>query len=102
MALFYPAWGEMSWSGNIERFAEVVDILQPGLTSSKQAKAASFPEHVERFLGSLNMCRRLGDFGVTPEDVPRLVERVAGDLSINPVPVNKLDVSNLLKRLLAT
>ena len=88
VALFYPAWGEMSCLGSIERFAEVVDILQPGLATSERERAGSFADHIERLLCSLDMRKQLSDFGVSSGEVQPLVERVAGDLNINPVPVS--------------
>jgi alcohol dehydrogenase class IV len=97
VALFYPHWIRFSHPGAVERFARIAESLDPGLSALPVAeRAAACSGAVSRVLQRTGMSKRLRDFGVRADELPVVAENVAGDLSINPVPVRKCDVPDIL------
>ena len=88
VALFYCPWITFSYRGNVSRFADIARIMAPDSASmSHRSCASGLSAMVGEFLDRLGMSQSLADFGVTDEEVPDLVQRVAGDLTANPVPI---------------
>ncbi len=88
VALFYGPWISFSYRGNVSRFADIARIMAPDSASmSTESCASGLSAMVGEFLDRLGLSQSLADFGVTDEEVPDLVQRVAGDLTANPVPV---------------
>ncbi len=88
VACFYCPWMTFSYRGNVSRFADIARIMAPDTAStSTESCASGLSALVSEFLDHLGLSQSLADFGVTEEEVPDLVRRVAGDLSANPVPI---------------
>tara|TARA_Y100000310_G_scaffold339103_1_gene430747 strand:- start:7569 stop:8729 length:1161 start_codon:yes stop_codon:yes gene_type:complete len=101
LALFYTQWAKTSWKGNVERFAKVTEIMDPTTASmSLERRAESFSRVIAEFIERIGLNKRLNSFGVTENDIPQLVERVAGDLSINPVAIKKETLPSIFKEIL--
>jgi alcohol dehydrogenase class IV len=101
VALFYPNWARSCCRGNVERFARLTEILRPDLTGlSTDAKALAFAEVVAQFIDRIGLSRRMADFGATTDEIPRLVENVAGDLTVNPIPVERSSLPGIFRELL--
>jgi alcohol dehydrogenase len=90
LALFYPYWANISYKGAIARFAQLSRLLDPLVCSlSEDRQAASFSDLIDSFIRRIGMKSTMAQLGVDPEEIPALAERVAGDLSINPVPIQQ-------------
>jgi alcohol dehydrogenase len=101
VALFYCQWISFSYRGNVPRFAEIAKIMAPDTASmSTEARASGLSAIVGEFLGHIGLSRSLADFGVSDEEVPNLVRRVAGDLTVNPVPIQREALSELFSQVL--
>jgi len=101
VALFYPSWVKSCFRGSIERFARLTEVFRPDLkTLSTDDKALSFSEVVAQFIDRIGLSRRMADFGVTIDEIPRLVENVAGDLAVNPIPVQRSSLPDIFRELL--
>jgi alcohol dehydrogenase class IV len=101
VALFYCQWISFSHRGNVRRFAHVAEIMSPDTPSaSTEARASGLSAVVGEFLGRIGLSRSPADFGVTDEEVPDLVRRVAGDLTVNPVPIQREVLPELFSRVL--
>ncbi len=102
VALFYPSWVRSCYQGNIVRFARITGILRPSLARlSEECKAAECAEVVAEFLDGIGLLKGMADFGVTAAEIPKLVANVAGDLSLNPIPVDPNNLAEVFRELLA-
>ncbi len=101
VAFFYCPWISFSYRGNVSRFADIARIMAPDLASmSPESCASGLSAIVGEFLDRLGLSRSLADFGVTDEEVPDLVQRVAGDLTANPVPITPDALTQLFSQTL--
>ena len=101
VAIFYPHWIALSYAGNAAKFADVAEILAPDTTvMPAQIRAAHLPAIMHAFLERLDLNRSLSDFGVTSDQVLELAARVRGDLAVNPVPVDRKALPDLLSQVL--
>jgi alcohol dehydrogenase class IV len=102
VALFYPHWAFFSWAGAPERFARVAELLDPCLGSLDVGQGAEAGiDALEALLRKVGLARRLQDFGVCSDELPILAENVAGDLSVNPIPLSRSDVTSFLASVFA-
>jgi alcohol dehydrogenase class IV len=97
IALLYRAWAAHCWHGNVARFAEITKILDPSTSDLPETnRAAMFSEVAANFIQKVGLGRSARDLGVTRADVPAVLERVTGDIRVNPVPVTRDDLSEIL------
>ena len=97
VALFYPLWIALSQVGNPAKFADIAAILAPETaTLPVDARAESLPAIMRDFLLRLDLYHTLDDFGVTPDRIPDIAARVRGDLMVNPVPIERSALPDLL------
>jgi alcohol dehydrogenase len=97
VAIFYPHWIARSWPGSPEKFADIAEILAPATAAlPSDRRAENLSSIIFAFLKRLDLDRSLSDFGVTRDQIPELAERVRGDLSVNPVPVSRHELPDLL------
>ena len=97
VALFYPHWIAFSQVGNPAKFADVAEILDPRTaTLSVEDRAANLPAIMRGFLERLGLRGTPADFGMTPERIPDIAARVRGDLAVNPVPIERRALPDLL------
>lgn len=102
VALFYPYWLKSCYSGNVERFAVVAETIRPRAASlSAGSRAAAVMEIVAEFIRRIGLGKRMADFGVIADEIPMLCERVVGDLSVNPIPIEREDLPAILSGVLA-
>jgi alcohol dehydrogenase class IV len=101
IALLYPAWAAHAWRGSVERFARLAEMLDPGTRHlPRSEQAAAFPGVVRGFIREIGLGRSARDFGARAADAPLVLERITGDISVNPVPVTKEDLSAILATVL--
>ena len=92
VALFYPYWLRTSCPGATERFAEITTIMEQGSIDRTTEQAAHHCSRiVTDFIRSLGLDLRLSSY-LTESDLPKLVAGVAGDLSVNPIPIRQEDL----------
>jgi alcohol dehydrogenase len=97
VALFYPHWARFSYPGAVERFARIAALIDPETAQFSVAeRAAACGDVLARFLTRIGLGQTLPEFGVRADELPTIAENVAGDLSVNPVPVRKTDVPALI------
>jgi alcohol dehydrogenase class IV len=97
VALFYPYWARFSYRGNAGRFAAIAEILASHVAGlSVERRADAFADVITEFLQRIGLRRSLTDFGVTEEEVPLLADRVVGDLAVNPVPMERSRLGEVL------
>lgn len=97
VALFYPYWARFSYRGNPKRFAKIAEVISPRVASlPREREAAAFADVITEFLHRIGLGRSMTDFGVREEEVPQLADRVAGDLSVNPIPVEPCRLRGIL------
>lgn len=90
VALFYPYWIRSSYHGNPRRFADIAAILRPDVAGRAEEVAAGLCHQiVADFIHSIGLKLRLRDFDISEHDIPNLVAGVAGDLTVNPVPIRR-------------
>jgi alcohol dehydrogenase len=101
IACIYVWWAKHSHRGNPKRFEMLAVIADPTTAFlPREERAAAFADVIRKFLRELELDRTLRDFGVTEAEVPVLAENVAGDLSIDPVPLRREDLSRAILDLL--
>lgn len=93
LALIYPAWSRRSMTGNADRFARIADRLDP-------ASGGDFPAAIDAFHERIGLRADASELGLRRGDIPTLVENVAGDLSIDPVPMKREDLPAFLDRVI--
>lgn len=98
VAFFYPAWIEVSWPGAVAKFARLARALGPdGGPMADCEAAACCAERMAGFLDELGLAKPPSAFGVGRRDIPALRSRVAGDLSVNPVPPDSGVIDSILE-----
>jgi len=98
IAFFHPAWARRSWPGAVRRFGRIARLLDPvSATGQDERDASSCGDLLEELLNAIGLGNPPSAFGVRPVDIPRITERVAGDLSANPVPVSPDDLQSFLE-----
>ncbi|HSH16689.1 MAG TPA: iron-containing alcohol dehydrogenase [Verrucomicrobiae bacterium] len=98
VAFFYPAWARRSWRGAVERFGRIARLLAPvSATGNDVRDASNCGVLLERLLDTIGLGNPPSAFGVSPADISRITDRVAGDLSANPVPVSPDDLQSFLE-----
>ena len=101
VALFYPHWIRMSYQGNAGRFADVAELLGvPVAHQPMDFQAAALATHVRQWLVKIGMNKTFRDYGVKEDEIPLLVERVAGDLSVNPIPIMRDQLDEIFRQVL--
>ena len=101
VALFYPHWVRSCYRGASQRFLEIATILCPEIVGQPVEEAASICGRIlADFIRSLGLQLDLKQF-VTEEDIPNLVAGVAGDLTVNPVPIEREELNRLFHEILA-
>jgi alcohol dehydrogenase class IV len=99
VACFYPAWAETSWPGCPDRFADLTALLDPGSASlSVTQRARDFARAVVDFARRLGLELCLSSWGVGVDELPLLIERVAGDIRVNPVAVEPAQLADHFRR----
>ena len=99
VAAFYPHWISFSYHGNVDRFAQIAQIMAPEVTMpSPVDMAAALSGIIGEFLGRVGLQRSPADCGVSRDEIPELTKRVTGDLSVNPVPVKRDELPELLRQ----
>jgi alcohol dehydrogenase len=91
VAFFYKAWARYSWPGRPERFARIAALLESTQADRPIEQAAmDCADTLESFIARIGLGRSLSEFDVnlTPTDVAFLAKNVAGDLRVNPVPID--------------
>lgn len=98
VALFYEMWANLSWKGNVERFAMLANALDPeNVQAPSPERAAQFGSLAGDFIRRVGLSTSLVDFGVTEKEIPDLVARVEGDLRVNPVAVRIEELPEFLR-----
>jgi alcohol dehydrogenase class IV len=101
IALLYSAWASHGWRGNSDRFARIAAILDSRTHNlSIEDRAAAFPEVIHAFIHQVGLGRPAGDFDITRTDIPSVLERIPSDISVNPVPVTRDDLSAILEKVI--
>jgi alcohol dehydrogenase class IV len=97
VALFYPHWASFSWRGAVERFARIAEIVDPDLSGlDVERRAAACGGALAGFIRRVGLGAGMRDLGVLADELPAVAENVAGDLSVNPIPVRKSEVPGIL------
>lgn len=101
VALIYPYWIRLSYRGNVQRFAEISEVLEARIAGQPtDVKAAALPELIVDFLVKIGLDKTFSDFGVTEHEIDALADRVAGDLSVNPIPIERSQLKVILRWIL--
>jgi alcohol dehydrogenase len=101
VALFYPYWMRSCYSGAPHKFFEIATILRPDLADQPVEKVALMCSQIlADFIGSLGLVLGLKRF-ITEQDIPNLVDGVAGDLTSNPVPIRHEDLNRMFHEIFA-
>jgi alcohol dehydrogenase len=105
VAIFYKVWANYSWRGCPERFARITALLDPKKAHWPVEQAAmACAEALESFIARIGLGRPLTelDVSLTPADVAFLTKSVTGDLRVNPVPIDPVQVSDFFRDALAS
>ena len=98
LAVFYSYWAKMSWRGNITKFSNISKIIDKSTVSlSVEESAMRFPQIILNFMTSIGIKTKISELGINTNEIPMLIRGVAGDLSINPVPICRKELHNILK-----
>ena len=98
VAFFFPAWLRWSWPGAVEKFARVARCLDPAGAPAADADAAErCGDFAEALLERIGLGGSPALFGVARSSIPLVLDRVAGDLTANPVPVNRENLLQFLE-----
>ncbi len=97
LAFFYPAWARRCAPGAAARFARIARILDPSSISEDDASdAARCSQFLTRLLDTIGLGKPPSAFGVRPDHIPQMIERLTGDLRANPVPFSPSDLKSFL------
>lgn len=95
---------EFNMLGSLERFAHMARIFGEGMTGlSPRALAPKAVEAMEQLRRDLELPGHLGDFGVVPDDIPRLaagVLKVTRLLANNPRLITQRDAEEIYRKVL--
>jgi alcohol dehydrogenase class IV len=98
VAFFYPTWVRLSAAGSEARFAKVARILDPSSAGETDlADASGCSALIAEILDKIGLGKPPSAFGVVPGDIPRIIERMTGDLSANPFAVSPGDLKSFLE-----
>jgi alcohol dehydrogenase class IV len=101
VALLYPHWIAMSQVGSPAKFADVAEILDPRTAMLPvEDRAASLPAIMQDFLERLKLNRTPEDCGIAAERIADIAAGVRGDLAVNPVPIERRSLPDLLGQVL--
>lgn len=102
IAMFYPHWIKSCYMGSVERFANVAAIIQPETSRlTERERAGALAGIIEGFIDGIGLGKKMKDFGVTREEIPKLAQSVAGDLSVNPIPVKTENLESIFAEILS-
>jgi len=98
IAMIYPFWAQRAWGGNITKFAQISSLLDPSCQGlSEQQKAERFPQIITDIIRSLNLNMSPSKIGIDELKWPELARKIAGDLTIDPIPIQVEEVPRLIK-----
>ncbi len=95
LALVYPAFADFTWSGAVEKFANVSRIF--GGKGSDEEAASSFSANIAAFLERINLRCFMEDFGIKASDLDPVLKHAMAfpDHTANPVKPNEQDMRNI-------
>lgn len=99
VALFYPYWIDSCFRSEPKRFARIASILRSDVSEMSSREAAS---KCSRLMTDwiLGIGMELGLKKYLPwDDLPKLVAGVAGDLSVNPVAIERDDLDRIIQEI---
>lgn len=81
LAALYPAWMKAEYNAYPDK---VKDIFQ-ALMSRDTRNSTETEELMKNFLIELGLCTTLTELGIEEKQISRLIEKISGDLSVDPV-----------------
>jgi alcohol dehydrogenase class IV len=94
---------KMSYTSNMQIFADISDILEPSIAAAPLRKRAeTCPELVQQFLNDIDLYVRYSDFGLTRQDIDKVTNiALTGyyfDIKCHPRKVGEKDINALYER----
>ena len=74
LAVLYPAWCRYVYKENVSRFAQLARRVWDVTEECDEKAALMGIEEMEKYFISIGMPSKLGEFGITPDCIDRLVE----------------------------
>jgi alcohol dehydrogenase class IV len=105
VALFYPYWLASIESAAADRLNAIADAWNKGArwhfkNDDRTDFVPTCRELILQFISDIGLSSDLRQFGVDEADIPALVHGVAGDLSVNPLPLQKKMLPDIFRKIL--
>lgn len=91
VALSYPFWLQQVESACIDRISWIETEIQATAQETGPSRG-----QIIKFIDRLGLLHRLSDLGILASDIPLIAKTVPGDLSVNPVPVDRTKLCEIL------